>query len=96
MRDVIYAAAQSAALAPTKEASSLIPGSSSRPADILLPTWSQGRPAALDVHIISPLQQKTVAEAARTPAMPLTWESVESWGVTSLTAAQLVWTSFHS
>ena len=71
VRDVIYAAAQSAVLAPTKEASSLIPGSSSRPADILLPTWSQGRPAALDVHIISPLQQKTVAEAARTPGHAL-------------------------
>ena len=45
-------------------------GSSSRPADILLPTWSRGRPAALDVHIISPLQRQTVTEAASIPDLP--------------------------
>ena len=33
-------------------------------ADILLPTWRHGCPAALDVHIISPLQQLTVAGIA--------------------------------
>ena len=71
MRNVIFSAAQSAAFAPTKEAPSLISGSSSRPGDILLPTWSQGRPVALDVHIISPLQQQTIAGAARTPGYAL-------------------------
>ena len=43
----------------------------SRPADILLPTWRHGRPAALDVHVISPLQQLTLHEAASTPGHAL-------------------------
>ena len=71
VRDVLFSAAQSAALAPIKEAPSLVPSSSSRPADILLPAWSHGRPAALDVHIISPLQQQTSVEAATHPGHAL-------------------------
>ena len=59
-----------AALAPTKEARGLA-WTSSRPTDIFLPTWRHGRPAALDVHIISPLQQQTVAEAAFNPGHAL-------------------------
>ena len=42
IRDAVYSAAQSAALAPRKEIPSLIPGSSSRPADIYLPNWERG------------------------------------------------------
>ena len=50
----------------------LISDSLSRPADIYLPTWSRGRPAALDVHVISPLQQQTLGEAA-SPQATLCW-----------------------
>ena len=57
-------AAQSAALSPRREVPSLIPGSLSRPADVYLPHWSQGRPAALDVTVISPLQHQTLSQAA--------------------------------
>ena len=64
IRDVIFNAAQSTALAPTREAPGLVPSSLSRPADVLLPNWSRGRPAALDVHVISPTQQLTLTEAA--------------------------------
>ena len=64
---MVFNAAQSAALAPSKEAPNLVPDSSVRPADILLPNWNRGRPAAVDVHVISPLQQQTLAEAASTP-----------------------------
>ena len=64
MKDVLFSAAQSAALAPTREAPSLISGSCSRPADIFLPTWKRGMPAALDVHVISPLQLQTKDKAA--------------------------------
>lgn len=71
IRDVIFSAAQSAALAPTREAPGVIPVSLSRPADVLLPTWSYGRPAALDVHVISPLQQQTINAAASTPGHAL-------------------------
>ena len=66
LRDVLFNAAQSAALGPRKEAFS-----SARPADILLPNWSHGRQAALDVAVISPLQQLTVAEVAVTPGHAL-------------------------
>ena len=71
IRDVIFSAAQSAALAPSKEAPGLVPGSQARPADVFLPSWSLGRPAALDVHVISPLQVLTVADAALTPGHAL-------------------------
>ena len=50
-----------------KEMPSLISDDSlSRPADVFLPTRSCGRPAALDVHVLSPLQQQTLGEAAST------------------------------
>ena len=45
---------------------SLIPGTKSHPANVYLPNWMRGQPAALDVHIISTLQQLTLKEAAVT------------------------------
>jgi len=59
IRDAVFSAAQSAALAPRKEVPSLIPASCSRPADVYLPIWKQGLPAALDVTVISTLQPLT-------------------------------------
>ena len=61
----------SAAFAPSKEAPGLVIGSLSRPADVFLPSWSCGRPAALDIHVISPLQQQTLSEASVTPGHAL-------------------------
>ena len=49
----------------------LVPDSLSRPADILLPTWNHGRPTALDIHVISSLQQQRMGEAAFTPGHAL-------------------------
>ena len=71
IRDAVFSAAQSAALAPRKEAPSVIPGSSSRPADVYLPNWNRGRPAALDVHVISTMQQQTLFGASITPGHAL-------------------------
>ena len=65
LRDVIFAA-QATTLGPRREAPSLVPNSSSRPVDILLPSWNQGRSAALDVSVISPLQKLTLNAAATT------------------------------
>ena len=53
-------------LAPRKEVPSLIPGTLSRHADIFLPNWLRGQPAALDVTVISTLQQSTLQGAAST------------------------------
>ena len=71
LRDALLSAAQSAALAPRKEAPSLIPGSSSRPADVYLPNWKRGQPAALDVTVISTMQQLTRDRASVVPGHAL-------------------------
>ena len=71
IRDALFSAAQSAALAPQKEVLSLIPGSSSRPADVYLPNWKRGQPDALDVTVISSLQQQTLSGAAISPGHAL-------------------------
>ena len=70
---MLFSAAQSAALAPAKykELPNLIADSLSLPADVCLPTWSRGLPAALDVHVISPLQQQSLGEAASIPGPAL-------------------------
>ena len=64
LRETLFSVAQSAALAPRREVPSLIPGSCNRPADLYLPVWKCGRPAALDITVISPLQQLTLTKAA--------------------------------
>ena len=71
IRDALFEAAQSAALSPTREASGVVVDSCSRPADILLPMWRCGRPAALDVHVISPLHDLILCAAASTPGHAL-------------------------
>ena len=40
--------------------------SQSRPADILLYNWNLGRPVALDISVVSPLNPSTLAEAGAT------------------------------
>ena len=65
IRDVIFCAAQSAAM--SQSVPNLILDSLSRPADVFL--WPPR--AALDVHVISPLQQQTIAEAAFSPGHSL-------------------------
>ena len=69
--NVIFTAAQLAALGPRKEAPALIVGTQSRPADVFLPTWSRGRPATLDVTVTSPLQALTIQEASTTASHAL-------------------------
>ena len=71
IRDAIFSVAQSAALAPRKEAPSLIPSSRRRPADIYLPNWKRGQSAALDITVISTMQQLMQAGAASTPGYAL-------------------------
>ena len=64
--DAIFSAAQSAAFAPWREVPSLIPNSHSCPANVYLPNWKRGCPAALDFSVISTLQQATIEGAAIT------------------------------
>ena len=67
----LFSAVQSAALAPRREMPSLIPGSQSHPAEIYLPNWSHGKPAALDVTVIFTMQPLTLKGAASTTGYAL-------------------------
>ena len=51
---------------PGRKCLLFFPGTSSRPADVFLPIWKRGQPAALDVTVISTLQNLTVAGVAST------------------------------
>ena len=73
LHDAIFTAAQSAGLSPRKEVDvpALVPGSRSLPADIYLPNWCRGQPAALYVSVISMLQPLTINGAVNTPGQVL-------------------------
>ena len=64
VRDAVFAAAAQAALGPRKEPGGLLPGTDDRPADVLLPYWSQGRDTALDITVVNPLQGALVNQVA--------------------------------
>ena len=42
----------------------MLPGTAAKPADVLLPRWSDGKDRALDVTVTSPLCQANMARAA--------------------------------
>ena len=58
--------AQHANFDPIKEMPGLVPGSQSRPADIFIRNWTDGRKIAFDVSVISPTQDAIVLRAADT------------------------------
>ena len=64
IRDALHMTATQASLSPAKEQSALLPGSAEKPADIYIPGWANGRDAALDVSVVSPLQQQLLKKAA--------------------------------
>ena len=66
LRDALFSAAQSAALAPRRKVPSLIVETNSHSADMYL-FWSKcGKPAAVDVTVISLFQKLTIEGAAST------------------------------
>ena len=68
----IYQAAASSNLAPRKEENALLPGTSARPADDLIPQWSGGMDTALDVTVVSPLLTDRLDMSVTTPGHTLT------------------------
>ena len=72
LRDAIYQVAASSNLAPRKEENALLPGTSARPADVLIPHWSGGRDTALEVTVVSPLLTDMVDQSVTTPCHTLT------------------------
>ena len=71
LRDLIYEAASSASLAPVKEEKHLLPGSQARPGDVMIRRWSDGKDAALDVTVTSPLASSNLAAAIARPGRTL-------------------------
>ena len=53
LRDLIFKQAQRASLSPTMEMPGLVPGSQSRPADVYLPSWVDGRKTAFDIIVLT-------------------------------------------
>ena len=71
LRDAIFDSAAVAGLGPVKEGRFLLPGCDRRPADVLLHNWAQGRDAALDVTVVTPMRQDLVEAAATNPGHAL-------------------------
>ena len=73
-RNYIGSFANAAGLAPSLEQAHLLPPRPEdnyspnlrRPADVYIPSWRYGAPAALDVAVTSPVQQSIVGQAALT------------------------------
>ena len=64
LREVIFEAAASAALAPVREERHLLPGTAARPGDVLIRRWHDGKDGALDVTVTGPLAKTNVRAAA--------------------------------
>ena len=73
LRDAFFTTAVAAGLGPVREERFLLPGEDRRPADVLVPHWSGGRDAAMDVTVVTPLQTATMPAAATTPGHALTY-----------------------
>ena len=71
LRDKVFKEAQLASLNPTSERPNLIAASLSRPADVFLPNWLDGRRVALDVSVTSPTQERLLLRAAKTPGVAI-------------------------
>ena len=94
IRDALFSAAQSAALAPRKEVPSLNAGSSSCPADVYLPNWKRDQPAALEVTVISSLQQQTLSGAAISPGHVLRVGQMRKMNAHAESCRAVMWASF--
>ena len=68
LRDVLLESCRRACLGPQVEAGSGLghEGHRTRPADILIPLWDLGKPAALDLTVTSTLNSSTLMEAGVT------------------------------
>ena len=71
LRDKVFKEAQLASLNPTKERPNLITASLSRPADVYIPYWLDGRRLAFDVSVTSPTQERLILRAAETPGVAI-------------------------
>lgn len=74
IRDGLYHLCRMAGLNPEKERGSF-GGDQSRPADILIPNWSLGKAAALDITVVSPLISENIVGAGMLDVLEAAEES---------------------
>ena len=64
---VLFEAAASADLGPSKEERHLLPGTSARPGDVTIHRWENGKDGAIDVTVASPLCSSQLVRLWRKP-----------------------------
>ena len=69
LRDVLFEAAASADLGPTREEKHLLPGTVARPGDVMIRRWANGKDAAIDITVTGPLAASNVVAAASKAAL---------------------------
>ena len=71
--DKVFSSCVSANLSTSLEKKNLSSNNQYGPADVFLPSWTQGKPAALDVAVVSALQSTIIEIEADTPSYALTY-----------------------
>ena len=68
--------------------------SRTRPANVLIPNWSLGKPVALDLTVTSPLNAEIISEASVTAGLQLMQQNRES--MLQMTPSAMNWVGFVS
>ena len=79
LRDALFSAASSANLAPLREMRALIPESDSRPADILIPRYTNGLDTCIDVTVINSCRLDLLLKSAEEPGHALNHIHKAKW-----------------
>ena len=91
LRDVLLESCRLACLGPQVEAGSGL-GHRTRPADILIPHWDLGKPAALDLTVTSTLNSSTLMEAGVTSGSAALAAEVCKHNANDAKCSELGWT----
>ena len=81
---------------PVVEKNYLLPESTTRPADIFIPSWTAGKPAAFGFTMTSPLQSKTIFNAAEKAGVALETAEDRSTLLITLGAKNKAFLLYHS
>ena len=94
LRDVLLESCRLACLGPQVEAGSGLghEGHRTRPADILIPHWDLGKPAALDLTVTSTLNSSTLMEAGVTSGSAALAAEVCKHNANDAKCSELGWT----
>ncbi|KAL5475538.1 hypothetical protein EMCRGX_G025366 [Ephydatia muelleri] len=98
LRDVLLESCRLACLGPQVEAGSGLghEGHRTRPADILIPHWDLGKPAALDRTVTSTLNSSTLMEAGVTSGSAALAAEVHKHNANNAKCSELGWTCHHA